>query len=56
MPIILHNELETPGSRYLENAGLVLVVAYEVKKIPVLYETLLFIAVLSRANHWFLYS
>jgi hypothetical protein len=55
-PITLHNELETPWSRRLENAGLVLVVAYPVKKILALYETLFFIIVFSRANHWFLYS
>jgi hypothetical protein len=55
-PITLRNELGTPWTRHLENAGPILVVAYQVKKIPALYETLLFIAVFSRANYWFLYS
>jgi hypothetical protein len=46
-PITLRN-------KHLENAGLVLVPARPVKKLPALYETMLLITVFSRANHWFL--
>jgi hypothetical protein len=47
--------IETPWSRHFENAVLILVAPYQVKKIPASFEyiTLLFITVFSRANHWF---